>query len=255
MYLNKELYNMIFKRKSFHLFRNIENSSISENDIERIVAAYGALIPLYSNIKTAIRIVPANETTCKRGQQFCILLYSEKKDNYLQNIGYLGEQLDLYLVSQNIGTLWFGIGKTDEPSFRGLDFVIMIAMSKIDDEKKFRKDMFKSKRKPTSEIWFGKPIMGITDIVKYAPSACNTQPWIVEYMDTTLKVYRYKKTGKRGIMPVDKVSFYNQIDIGIFLCFLDLCLQHEAIQYEVELYTDKGLDEEKTLNAIYKILS
>ena len=255
MDINKELYNMIFKRKSFHLFRNIENSNISANDIERIVAAYETLIPLYSNIKTAIRIVPANETTCKRGQQFCILLYSEKKDNYLQNIGYLGEQLDLYLVSQNIGTLWFGIGKTDEPTFRGLDFVIMIAMSKIDDEKKFRKDMFKSKRKPTSEIWFGEPIMGITDIVKYAPSACNTQPWIVEYTDTTLKVYRYKKAGKRGIMPVDKVSFYNQIDIGIFLCFLDLCLQHKAIPYEVELYTDNGLDEEKTLNAIYKILS
>ncbi|MCM1182400.1 MAG: hypothetical protein NC337_03395 [Roseburia sp.] len=145
MDINKELYDMIFKRKSFHLFRNIENSNISANDIEKIVATYEALIPLYPNIKTAIRIVPANETTCKRGQQFCILLYSEKKDNYLQNIGYLGEQLDLYLVSQNIGTLWFGIGKTDEPSFRGLDFVIMIAMSKINDEKKFRKDMFKSK--------------------------------------------------------------------------------------------------------------
>lgn len=34
-----------------------------------------------------------------------------KNDNYLQNVGYLGEQLDLYLVSKNIGTLWFGIGK------------------------------------------------------------------------------------------------------------------------------------------------
>ena len=52
-------------------------------------------------------------------------------------------------------------------------------------------------------------------------------------------------------MPADKVSFYNQIDIGIFLCFLDLCLQHESIQYEVQLYTDRGLDEEKTLNAVY----
>ena len=31
--------------------------------------------------------------TCKRGEEYCILLYSEKKDNYLQNIGYIGEQL------------------------------------------------------------------------------------------------------------------------------------------------------------------
>ena len=99
MNLNKELYSIIFKRKSFHLFRNIGNDSISANDIENIKEIYKTLIPLCPDIKTAIKIVPANETTCKRGQQFCILLYSEKRDNYLQNIGYLGEQLDLYLVS------------------------------------------------------------------------------------------------------------------------------------------------------------
>lgn len=255
MNLNKELYRMIYKRKSFHLFRNIGDGAISANDMERIREVYQTLIPLYSDIKTAIRIVPADETTCRRGQQCCILLYSEKKDNYLQNIGYLGEQLDLYLVSQNIGTLWFGIGKTEEPSFEGLDFVIMIAMSKVEDEGKFRKDMFKSKRKPAGEIWLGEPIMGIGDIVRFAPSACNTQPWIVEHTDTVLKVYRYKKQGKRGIMPADKVSFYNQIDMGIFLCFLDLCLQHKGIQYEAQLYTDNGSDEEKTLNAVYKMMS
>ena len=255
MNLNKELYSIIFKRKSFHLFRNIGNDSISANDIENIKEIYKTLIPLCPDIKTAIKIVPANETTCKRGQQFCILLYSEKRDNYLQNIGYLGEQLDLYLVSQNIGTLWFGIGKTNEPSYDGLDFIIMIAISKVDDERKFRKDMFKSKRKSMDEIWLGEPLGGISDIVRFAPSACNTQPWLVEHTDTLLNVYMYKKQGKRGIMPADKVSFYNQIDIGIFLYFLDLCLQHKDIKYEVQLYTDNGADEEKTLNAVYKILS
>ena len=80
------------------------------------------------------------------------------------------------------------------------------------------------------------------------------RPWIVEHADSTLNVYRYKKQGKRGIMPADKVIFYNQIDIGIFLCFLDLCLQHEEIPYEARLYTDNGLDNEKTINAVYRIL-
>ena len=56
-------------------------------------------------------------------------------------------------------------------------------------------------------------------------------------------------------MPADKVSFYNQIDIWIFLYFLDLFLLHNDIKYEVQLYTDNGADEEKTLNAVYKILS
>ena len=158
-----------------------------------------------------------------------------------------------YLTQKNIGTLWFGIGKVEEPQYENLDFVIMIAIGKVTDETKFRKDMFKSKRKSIQEIWTGEPIEGITDIVRFAPSACNTQPWIVEHKEKRLYIYRYKKSGKRGIMPVDKVSFYNQIDIGIFLCFLELCLLHEKISYEVELKHDPEYDQEKTLFAVYQL--
>jgi len=141
----------------------------------------------------------------------------------------------------------------EEPQYEGLDFVIMIAIAKVPDEAKFRKDMFKSKRKPVEEIWTGEVVPGVTDIVRFAPSACNTQPWIVEYESDELKVFRYKKPGKRGIMPADKVSYYNQIDMGIFLCFMDLCLAHEGIEYEKTLYLDDGGDAEKTLNAVYRM--
>ena len=91
--------------------------------------------------------------------------------------------------------------------------------------------------------------------MRFAPSACNSQPWIVEHDNNTLYVYRYKKPGKRGIMPADKVVFYNQIDMGIFLCFLDLCLQYTKIAYEVSLFIDNGSQEEKIINAEYKLLS
>ncbi|MDD7024279.1 MAG: nitroreductase family protein [Oscillospiraceae bacterium] len=253
MPLDKALYDMIFKRKSFHLFRNIGDASISSDELEQIQEAYKTFLPLCPDIRTAIRIVPAKETTCRRGQEYCILLYSEKKENYLQNIGYLGEQLDLYLVSKNIGTLWFGIGKTEEPSWDGLDFVIMIAMSRVDDEKKFRKDMFRSKRKPIDEIWTGRPIPGVTEIVRFAPSACNSQPWIAENTDAGINIYRYRKQGRSGIMPADKVSFYNRIDMGIFLCFLDLCLQHCGMEYTVERYKDDDTEAKKTKVAAYKL--
>lgn len=248
-----ELYPAIYKRKSFHLFRNIGDEKISVEERDEIEQAYKHFFPLCSDIKTAIRIVPAAETTCKRGEEYCILLYSEKKKHYLQNIGYIGEQLDLYLVQKNIGTLWFGIGKTEEPQYENLDFIIMIAIAKVTDETKFRKNMFKSKRKPVEEIWLGEHIKGVTDIVRFAPSACNSQPWMVEHIENKLYVYRYKKPGKRGIMPADKVSFYNQIDMGIFLCFLELCLLNESISFQLELKHDKGLDEEKTLYAVYHI--
>ena len=250
--MEKELYSMIFKRKSFHIFRDI--GSINTDELQSIEEKYNNLTPLINGIQTAIRIVPADQTTCRRGQEYCILLYSEKKDNYLQNIGYIGEQLDLYLASLGIGALWFGIGKPDEPTHNGLDFVIMIAIAKMPEDR-FRKDMFKSKRKPLQEIWAGEHYCAIGNIVRFTPSACNTQPWKVTAEEKCLTVYRYKKPGKRGIMPADKVVHYNRIDIGIFLCFLELCLMQSGISYERELFTDTAKDGcKEVLTARYTLI-
>ena len=250
--MNNELYNMIFKRKSFHLFRNIGKEHITDEEIKDIENEFKKLTPLVEDIKVKIEIVKEG-ASCRRGQEYCILFYSEKKDNYLQNIGYLGEQLDLYLVSKNIGTLWFGIGKVDEPQKDGLDFVIMIAIAKVDSEEKFRKDMYKSKRKEIQEIWSGENYIDIANIVRFTPSACNTQPWRVESSKNEIKVYRYRKEGKRGIMPKDRVIYYNQIDIGIFLCFLELCLDKNNIKYEKNIYVEENHENENNLTAIYKI--
>ena len=250
--MDKKLYEMIFKRKSFHLFRNIGNEHITDNELKDIEEQFTRFKPLIKNIDVKIKIVK-DSTTCKRGQEYCILFYSEKKDNYLQNIGYLGEQLDLYLVSKNIGTLWFGIGKVEENQLDGLDFVIMIAIAKVDSLEKFRKDMYKSKRKEIKEIWNGDSHLDIANIVRFTPSACNTQPWLVESDEKELKVYRYRKEGKRGIMPKNKVIYYNQIDIGIFLCFLELCLENDNIEYKRDLYVEENHENEKNLTAIYKL--
>ena len=249
--MNNNLYDMIFKRKSFHLFRNIGNEHLTEEELKDIEKEISRLKPLFDDIKIKIKIV--KKESILRGQEYCILFYSEKKDNYLQNIGYIGEQLDLYLVSKNIGTLWFGIGKPEEKELDGLDYVIMIAIAKVDSPEKFRKDMYKSKRKDLSEIWIGDNYIDIANIVRFSPSACNTQPWKVEATEKEIKVYRYRKEGKRGIMPKDKVIYYNQIDIGIFLCFLELCLVHNNISYKRELYVEENHEAEYNLTATYNL--
>ena len=250
--MNNNLYNMIFKRKSFHLFRNIGNEHITDEELKDIENEFNNFKPLIEDIRVKIKIVK-DSTNCKRGQEYCILLYSEKKNNYLQNIGYIGEQLDLYLVSKNVGTLWFGIGKVEEKQLDGLDFVIMIAIAKVASETKFRKDMYKSKRKELSEIWNGDYYLDIANIVRFAPSACNTQPWIVDSSKNELKVYRYRKEGKRGIMPISMIQYYNKIDIGIFLCFLELCLNENNLKYKRTLYVEENLDNERNLAATYII--
>lgn len=244
-----DYYKQIFKRKSFHLFK--ETEPMTNDDINKLKTFTGSVKSLNPQIKTEIRIVPESETTCKRGGEYCILFYSEQKDEYLRNIGYIGEQIDLYLASENIGALWFGIGKPKSMQINGLDFVIMISIAKMPEEK-FRKDMFKSKRKSIDEIWIG-DTLNVAEIVRFAPSACNTQPWITENTGKELMIYRFKKPGKRGIMPADKVKYYNQIDMGIYLFMLETCLEYENYSYDRSLYADTTDDSiEKTLIAKYE---
>lgn len=243
-------YEMIFKRKSFHLFKNIE--SISENDLKELYSFIETVKPLDDSIRFSVRVVPESETTCKRGSQYCIEFYSEEKGNYLRNVGYIGEQIDLWLAEKNIGALWFGIGKPDEKQAGDLKFIIMIAIAKMPKET-FRKDMFKAKRKPVDEIWQGEKLP-LSDIVRFAPSACNTQPWLVKYDDNIMKIYRYKKPGKRGIMPADKVRYYNRIDLGIFMFFVEVCLKQDGYLYESTQYFEDEPDSvEMVLVAEYRI--
>ncbi len=248
-------YDMILKRKSFHLFRGKE--SISETELKDLEDFIQTVHPLDSSIKTKIKIVPENQTTCKRGGDYCIEFYSEEKGNYLRNIGYIGEQIDLWLADKNIGALWFGIGKPDEKTCDDLKYIIMISIAKM-PEASFRKDMFKAKRKTIEEIWTGNTLAGsqysVAEIVRFAPSACNTQPWFVENSGNELTVFRYKKPEKRGIMPADKVRYYNRIDIGIFLFFLEVCLEQNGYSFESTQFFEEEPDSvEKALVAKYKI--
>ena len=65
---------------------------------------------------------------------------------------------------------------------------------------------------------------------------------VIENTGKDLMVYRFKQPGKRGIMPIDKVLYYNKIDMGIFLFILESCLEHEGYTYNRILYVDTADD-------------
>ena len=245
-----DYYKEISRRKSFHFFK--DGLETLDEDLLVIKSFIKTIVPLYPDIKTEIVITRENETTCHRGADYCILFYSENKGDYLRNIGYIGEQIDLFLASIDIGALWFGIGRPIEKRNNGLEYIIMMAIKRMPKDS-FRKDMYKSKRKPIEEIWDGDPL-NVANLVRFAPSACNTQPWFVNNKGNILSIYRYKKPGKRGIMPADKVIYYNKIDIGIFLFILETCLNNKGVSYKRKLFTDlSSEDVEKTLSARYSL--
>jgi hypothetical protein len=226
------LYPMIFKRRSFHTFPG--GRSLSVEELAEIEAFTRAIRPLTPDTRVAFKVVPREKTNCKRGQ-YCVLLYSEKKEYFLYNAGYMMEQLDLWLTARDIGVCWYGFGRTSEKSRDRLPFVIMLAIEKAEPGD-FRKDYTQAARKTTGEIFEGEEYRTVVEVAKYAPSACNTQPWLVRTEPGCLRVSRV--LGSRGIIPARLLSFYNKIDIGIFLLFVELELRHEGRTAEIRLLSD-----------------
>lgn len=54
-------------------------------------------------------------------------------------------------------------------------------------------------------------------------------------------------------MPKNMVIYYNQIDMGIFLCFLELCLDKNNIKYTRETFIEEDHEKEYNLLATYKL--
>lgn len=232
----EKYYNMIFKRKSMRKFD--DQLTVSSDELNQIWQQLEVIKPLFNEIKTEFRIVKKAETTCNRGE-YCLLMYSENKEGYLLNVGYMLEQVDLFLASINIGCCWYGFGKPKVVEDTALEFVIMLAFGKS-NESDFRKDMFKSKRQPTEVIWQGDFNETVKNIVRYAPSSCNMQPWRVYSNDNQVKIYR--TTAVNSIMPPSKRPYYNTIDMGIFLCFLEIIMDKQGIDHERNLNVQGDLD-------------
>ena len=75
--MNKDLYEMIFKRKSFHLFRNIGNEHLTEEELKDIEKEFNKFKPLIEDIKVKIKIV--KKESILRGQEYCIFSILKRK--------------------------------------------------------------------------------------------------------------------------------------------------------------------------------
>ena len=99
--------------------------------------------PLNEDIKYYYEILTRDEVNlCTRwSAPYYLALYCEKKDNYLENIGFVFQQVCLYMQSIGIGSCWVGLGSL---KVKNPDFVILIAFGKSD---KMTRELSDFKRK------------------------------------------------------------------------------------------------------------
>lgn len=166
--------------------------------------------PLIPEINYSYEIFTKNEVKIKTrwSAPYYLAIYSEKKENYGLNIGFIFQQLCLYLQSINIGTCWVGLASLKE---KNPEFVILIALGKSDD---ISRDIDSFKRKKLIEISDFEDERLVP--AQLAPSAVNSQPWYFKHTGTGFDVYKIKyNLVKRKIL-----GKWNDIDVGIALAHL-----------------------------------
>ena len=184
------LNEMIYHRKSCRSFTNIP---VDGATIETIKAF--PMKSLYPNIKVHWDIVPRNQVKC-----ICpwttpqlITIYSEEAEGYLENIGFLFQQMDLYLQTLGLGVCWLGMGRMNPKTttaVEGMKFVIMLAFGYPKGDQ-LRHDLKGFKRKSMEQITDkADPRL---EPARLAPSAVNSQPWYFTHEGDTIHVHCSKK--------------------------------------------------------------
>ena len=121
------LQEMIFHRKSC---RSFTGKPVEPEMIAQILSFEPK--PLYPEIRVRMDIISRDKVKC-----ICpwttpqlIAIWSEETEGYLENIGFLFQQMDLYLQTLGLGVCWLGLGRMDPktaPEVEGMKFVIMMA--------------------------------------------------------------------------------------------------------------------------------
>ena len=111
----------------------------------------------------------------------------------MENIGFLFQQLDLYLQTLGLGVCWLGMGRMNPKTtteVEGMKFVIMLAFGHPKGDQ-LRQDLKGFKRKSMDKITDkADPRL---EPARLAPSAVNSQPWYFVHEGETIHVYCNKK--------------------------------------------------------------
>ena len=187
------LNEMICHRKSC---RSFTGTPVDAEMIEKILSFEPK--PLYPQIKVRMDIVSRDKVRC-----LCpwttpqlIAIYSEETQGYLENIGFLFQQMDLYLQTLGLGVCWLGLGKLNPKTtaeVEGMKFVIMLAFGYPKGDP-LRHDLKGFKRKPMEKIT-DNPDPRL-EVARLAPSAVNSQPWYFTHEGETLHIYCNKRGSK-----------------------------------------------------------
>jgi nitroreductase len=203
---------IIRKRKSI---RKYDQTPLDTETLNLIKAYINILKPLYPGIRYSIEVVNKTKGIFNIKSPHYMLFGSEEKEGYLENIGFVGQQMDLFLSENGIGACWLGATKPTEKESTSLPYVICLAFGKPAEP--LHRTVSEFKRKPLNEISEGTD--GRLEAARLAPSATNSQNWY--FIAEAGKIHCYRRRANNPLLGF----IYNKlhtIDMGIALCHIAL---------------------------------
>ena len=215
-------YEAIFKRKSI---RDYDPTPLDSNRLEEVSKNLQSSKPLLSDIKTEFKIISPNQVTRKFriNAPHYIAAFSEAKDGYKVNVGFMLQQLDLYFSAIGLSSCWLGIPQPTKEVTESSDLEFIILMSFGDSrETLYRTSVSEFNRQSLSDIADIEGADELLEPARLAPSAANLQNWYFTGNKNEIHAY----SAKSGFLRTIVGGSYYPVNMGIALCHLKLAAEH-----------------------------
>ena len=200
---------IIRKRKSV---RKYDSAPLDASTIDSVRAEIGKLKSLYPEIKYSIEITSKIKGILGVKAPHFLIFGCEDKPGSHVNIGFIGQQLDLYFSANGLGACWLGASKPGEAMESNLPYVIALAFGRPTEP--LHRELSAFKRKPLSAISEGNDPR--LEAARLAPSGVNMQNWYFIADSGKIHCYLKKPNPLVGLM----LGKMNQIDLGIAICHI-----------------------------------
>jgi len=200
---------IIRKRKSIRAY---DPAVLDAATLEKVREQIASIKPLFPDIRYSIEIARKTKGMFGIKAPHYLVFGSEDKEGAYENIGFIGQQMDIFLSGAGLGSCWLGLSKPEDKKVLGLPFVICIAFGKPAEP--LYRDISEFKRKQLAEISEG--VDERLEAARLAPSGMNTQNWYFIAESGKIHCYRKKPNPLIGFM----LSRLGCIDMGIVICHI-----------------------------------
>ncbi|MCL2671783.1 MAG: nitroreductase [Clostridiales bacterium] len=200
---------IIRKRKST---RKYDMQALDADTLANVQAQFEKLAPLYADApRWAVEITDKTKAApFAIAAPHYLVFRSLETDGAYENIGFIGQQMDLYFSANGLGVCWLGMAKP-ETGENPLPCIICMAFGRPAEP--LHRDLADFKRKTLTQISEGEDAR--LDAARLAPSGMNAQNWYFVAEEGS-KIHCYRKKPLLSVLSQKLGS----IDLGIALCHI-----------------------------------